>query len=96
MPSFITLDSVSAATPERQTLFSNLTLSVGTERLGFVGRNGSGKSTLLHIIAGDADPAAGTVVRSGSVGVLGRNGTRVSHDPTFLEAIGIERTFSVG
>ena len=70
MPSFITLDSLSAATPERQPLFSNLTLSVGAERVGFVGRNGSGKSTLLRIIAGDAEPAAGTVVRSGSVGVL--------------------------
>jgi len=70
MPSFITLDSLSAATPERQTLFSNLTLSIGAERVGFVGRNGSGKSTLLRIIAGDVEPAAGTVVRSGSIGML--------------------------
>jgi len=70
MPSFITLDSVSAATPEHQALFSNLTLSIGGERVGLVGRNGSGKSTLLRIIAGDIEPAAGAVVRSGSIGTL--------------------------
>lgn len=67
---FLTLDSISAATPERHTLFSGLSLSVGSERIGLVGRNGSGKSTLLCIAAGTMEPGAGAVVRSGSIGML--------------------------
>ena len=63
-------DSVSAQTPEHQTLFSDLTFSLGAERIGLVGRNGSGKSTLIRIIAGEAEPATGTVQRSGTIGIL--------------------------
>jgi ATPase subunit of ABC transporter with duplicated ATPase domains len=70
MSCFVTLDSLSAATPEGIRLFDTLTLALGRERTGLVGRNGSGKSTLLRIIAGEAAPVAGSVVRSGSVGVL--------------------------
>ena len=68
--SLLTLDSVSAATPEGVRLFDTLTLSVGRERVGLVGRNGSGKSTLLRIVAGEAVPAGGGVTLGGSVGVL--------------------------
>ncbi|MFS2112535.1 ATP-binding cassette domain-containing protein, partial [Sphingomonas sp. Sphisp140] len=68
--SFATLDILSAATPEGRPLFDNLTLALGRERTGLVGRNGSGKSTLLRILAGEAAPAGGSLVRSGSVGVL--------------------------
>ena len=50
--SFITLDSVSAATPDGRLLFENLNLTIGAERIGLVGRNGAGKSTLLALIAG--------------------------------------------
>ena len=92
MPSFITLDSLSAATPGRQTLFSNLTLSIGAERVGFVGRNGSGKSTLLRIIAGDAEPAAGTVVRSGSVGMLIQEW---DEDLVLAQALGVAEPLAV-
>lgn len=70
MPAFLTLDSLAAATPDRRPLFENLTLSVGAERVGLVGRNGSGKSTLLRIAAGEIAPAAGSVVCAGSIGML--------------------------
>lgn len=33
------------------------------ERIGFVGPNGAGKSTLLDLIAGDAEPDAGRILR---------------------------------
>lgn len=66
----LTLDSISAATPDQRTLFSGLTLSITRERIGIVGRNGAGKSTLLAIAAGLAEPAAGTVSRTGRVGML--------------------------
>jgi ATPase subunit of ABC transporter with duplicated ATPase domains len=70
MPAFITLDSVAAATPDGRRLFENLTLSIGTERIGLVGRNGVGKSSLLAILAGDRPPASGTVTRVGTVAML--------------------------
>src|SRR5918911_1005794 len=40
------------------------------DRIGLVGRNGAGKTTLTRVLAGEAQPAAGTVVRSGEVGYL--------------------------
>ncbi|MGN6268944.1 MAG: ABC-F family ATP-binding cassette domain-containing protein [Sphingomonas sp.] len=73
MPAFLTFDSLAAATPDRQPLFTNLTLSIGAERVGLVGRNGSGKSTLLRIAAGLAEPGAGSVIRGGSIGLLAQD-----------------------
>jgi ATPase subunit of ABC transporter with duplicated ATPase domains len=70
MSGFLTLDRVSAATPDGRMLFENLSLNVGAERVGLVGRNGSGKSTLLRLIAGQAEPASGAVARAGRIGVL--------------------------
>ncbi len=66
----MTLDAVAARTPDGLTLFDNLSLSLGRERLGVVGRNGAGKTTLLDLIQGLVPPAEGTVSRNGSVGRL--------------------------
>ena len=40
------------------------------DKIGLVGRNGSGKTTLTRILAGEGQPAAGTVTRTGPVGYL--------------------------
>jgi ATPase subunit of ABC transporter with duplicated ATPase domains len=40
------------------------------DRIGLVGRNGAGKTTTLRILAGESQPYAGTVTRSGEVGYL--------------------------
>src|SRR5579862_920473 len=40
------------------------------DRIGLVGRNGAGKTTLARVLAGGAQPAAGAVRRSGTVGYL--------------------------
>jgi len=40
------------------------------DRIGLVGRNGAGKTTLAKVLAGEAQPAAGSVRRSGIVGYL--------------------------
>jgi len=40
------------------------------DRIGLVGRNGAGKTTLARVLAGQAQPAAGTVRHTGSVGYL--------------------------
>ncbi len=40
------------------------------DRIGLVGRNGAGKTTTMRILAGEGDPYAGTVTRTGEVGYL--------------------------
>jgi len=69
-PALLTLDSVTLAKPDGTALFSGLTLAIGRERVGLVGRNGSGKSTLLAVIAGDAAPQSGTIHRAGRIATL--------------------------
>jgi ATPase subunit of ABC transporter with duplicated ATPase domains len=70
MTALVILDSISLTTPDRRPLFDGLTLALGRERTGIVGRNGCGKSTLLRLIAGETEPAAGSVHRAGSIGML--------------------------
>jgi ATPase subunit of ABC transporter with duplicated ATPase domains len=70
MPALVILDSISLSTPDGRPLFEDLTLALGRERTGLVGRNGCGKSTLLRLISGETESAKGTVHRSGSIGVL--------------------------
>ena len=40
------------------------------DKVGLVGRNGAGKTTLTKILAGDGQPTAGTVEKSGEIGYL--------------------------
>jgi ATPase subunit of ABC transporter with duplicated ATPase domains len=40
------------------------------DRIGLVGRNGAGKTTTLRILAGETEPYAGSVTRTGEVGYL--------------------------
>jgi ATPase subunit of ABC transporter with duplicated ATPase domains len=40
------------------------------DRIGLVGRNGAGKTTTMRILAGEAEPYAGAVVRGGEIGYL--------------------------
>jgi ATPase subunit of ABC transporter with duplicated ATPase domains len=70
MPAFVTLDSVSVRLPDGRSLFDTLTLALGPERTGLVGRNGTGKSTLLKLISGEVAPSAGAVSVSCRLGVL--------------------------
>jgi ATPase subunit of ABC transporter with duplicated ATPase domains len=70
MTAFLTLDSISLTTPDGRPLFDGLTLAIGHERTGLVGRNGCGKSTLLRAIAGEIEPSGGSVQRAGSIGTL--------------------------
>jgi ATPase subunit of ABC transporter with duplicated ATPase domains len=70
MSAFLILDSVSLTTPDGRPLFDGLTLAIGRERTGLVGRNGSGKSTLLRLIEGRIEPAGGTIQCLGSIGML--------------------------
>ena len=40
------------------------------DRIGLVGRNGAGKTTTLRILAGETEPYAGSVARTGEIGYL--------------------------
>jgi ATPase subunit of ABC transporter with duplicated ATPase domains len=40
------------------------------DRIGLVGRNGAGKTTTLRILAGETEPYAGSVTRTGEIGYL--------------------------
>ena len=48
---------------------ANLRVQPG-DRIGLVGRNGAGKTTTLRVLAGEGDPYAGELVRSGETGYL--------------------------
>jgi ATPase subunit of ABC transporter with duplicated ATPase domains len=40
------------------------------DRIGLVGRNGAGKTTTMRILAGEGEPYAGTITRTGDIGYL--------------------------
>ena len=40
------------------------------DRIGLVGRNGAGKTTTLRILAGETEPYAGSITRTGEIGYL--------------------------
>jgi ATPase subunit of ABC transporter with duplicated ATPase domains len=86
MSALLTLDSLALSAPDGARLFDGLTLSVGRERRGVVGRNGSGKSTLLRAIAGEVVPAAGSIHRSGSTGLLAQ---AADGSQSVAEALGV-------
>ncbi len=92
MTAFLTLDSVSTATPDAQVLFERLSLSIGRERVGLVGRNGSGKSTLINLIAGVREPRAGSIHRAGRIGVLAQ---RFDERQSAAEALGVAGALAV-
>jgi ATPase subunit of ABC transporter with duplicated ATPase domains len=86
MSAFLILDSISLATPDGRPLFDGLSLAVGAERTGVVGRNGCGKSTLLRLIAGDIEASSGSVQRTGAIGMLTQ---RMDDSLTVAEALDV-------
>jgi ATPase subunit of ABC transporter with duplicated ATPase domains len=87
MPS-ITLSGLTATTPDGRALFSDLDLSFDGGRTALVGRNGVGKTTLLEIIAGTWSPQAGSVSRTGTIGVL-RQSVQLSAQETLADLMGV-------
>ncbi|WP_296169608.1 ABC-F family ATP-binding cassette domain-containing protein [uncultured Brevundimonas sp.] len=90
---FVTLDCVAARTPDGHTLFDNLSLALGRERTGLVGRNGVGKTTLLRLVVGLDDPVEGQVVRAGRVGWLPQGAAHSSE--TVAETLGVAEPLAV-
>ncbi|MFF4042874.1 ABC-F family ATP-binding cassette domain-containing protein [Streptomyces sp. NPDC001816] len=90
MSTSLTCTSLSFAWPDGTSVFDGLDVAFGPGRTGLVGVNGSGKSTLLKLLAGELEPADGTLKVTGEVGCLPQN---VTLDTTLRvdEALGIAR-----
>ena len=88
MPASVSLHQLSHSTPDNQPLFSGLDLVFGSGRTGLIGRNGTGKSTLLRIIAGQLQPAAGSVSVQGTLGML-EQAVQVAPDATVADQLGV-------
>ncbi|MDP3967688.1 MAG: ATP-binding cassette domain-containing protein [Nocardioides sp.] len=57
--------------PDGRVLLDDVSFRVGEgAKVALVGANGAGKTTLLRIVTGELEPHAGTVVRSGGLGVM--------------------------
>ena len=50
------------------------------DKVGLVGRNGAGKTSLLKVLAGEAPPAGGSVLRQGALGYLNQDPGRRGPD----------------
>ena len=62
-------------------LLSGAAFRVGPgDRIGLVGRNGAGKTTLTRVLAGEKEPASGSVTTSGTIGYLPQDPRDVNLD----------------
>jgi ATPase subunit of ABC transporter with duplicated ATPase domains len=68
---YVDVSKLQCVLPDGRVLFDDVSFRVGEgAKTALVGANGTGKTTLLRMIAGDAQPAAGSVARSGGLGVM--------------------------
>ncbi|MDP9221958.1 MAG: ATP-binding cassette domain-containing protein [Actinomycetota bacterium] len=68
---FVEVSRLRCALPDGRILLDDVSFRVGEgATVALVGANGTGKTTLLRAVAGDVVPAAGTIRRSGGVGVM--------------------------
>jgi len=67
----VDLSHVSYFLPDGRALLYEVSFRVGDgAKTALLRANGTGKTTLLKLIAGDLEPAEGTIVRSGGLGVM--------------------------
>jgi energy-dependent translational throttle protein EttA len=80
---YVDVAGVGYVLPDGRELFSDVSFRVGEgAKVALVGPNGAGKTTLLRMVAGDLPVPAGTVARSGGLGVMRQ----------FIGMIGDDRT----
>src|SRR3954468_8833495 len=67
----VDVSGIAYVLPDGRALLNGVSFRVGDgAKVALVGDNGSGKTTLLRLIAGDIDPTAGSISRSGGLGVM--------------------------
>jgi ATPase subunit of ABC transporter with duplicated ATPase domains len=84
----IVCSSLSFVWPDDTPVFHDLSFTVTAGRTGLVAPNGSGKSTLLKLIAGELEPATGSVSVSGTLGHLPQT-LPLTGDLTVAEVLGV-------
>ncbi len=68
---YVDVSKLACVLPDGRVLFDDVSFRVGDgAKTALVGANGTGKTTLLKMIAGDLQPAAGSVARTGGLGVM--------------------------
>jgi ATPase subunit of ABC transporter with duplicated ATPase domains len=68
---YVDVAHVSFTLPDGRVLLDDVAFRVGEGvTAALIGANGAGKTTLLRLVAGDVAPTAGTIARSGGLGVM--------------------------
>ena len=68
---YVDVSGIRHTLPDGRVLLDDVSFRIGEgARAALVGENGAGKTTLLRIIAGDLVPEAGSVARTGGLGVM--------------------------
>ncbi|WP_146844259.1 ABC-F family ATP-binding cassette domain-containing protein [Cellulomonas terrae] len=74
--------------PDGRPLLDDVSFRVGDgARVALVGPNGAGKTTLLRIVAGDEAPHAGSVGRSGGLGIMRQDIGRIDDDRSIRDLL---------
>jgi ATPase subunit of ABC transporter with duplicated ATPase domains len=77
----VDLSGVRFELPDGRVLLDDVSFRVGDgAKVALVGANGAGKTTLLRIVGGELTPHAGTVQRSGGLGVMRQMVSQGHHD----------------
>ena len=68
---YVDVSKLQCVLPDGRVLFDDVSFRVGEgAKTALVGANGTGKTTLLRMIAGDTSPAAGSIAKTGGLGVM--------------------------
>ncbi|HVI43722.1 MAG TPA: ABC-F family ATP-binding cassette domain-containing protein [Chitinophaga sp.] len=90
----LTAQNISYILPNRETLFSNVQVSLNKyEKAAVAGDNGTGKSTLLKILAGVLPPNNGTVTRNAPVYYVPQHFGQYNH-LSVAAALGIQAKYN--
>ena len=82
------ISGVGYVLPDGRPLLTGIDLRVGDgAKVALVGPNGAGKTTLVRIVAGDEQPHAGAVVRSGGLGVMRQFVGRIDDDRSIRDLL---------
>ncbi|PYS26864.1 MAG: hypothetical protein DMG11_18335 [Acidobacteria bacterium] len=86
----ITAQGVCWITPTGQTIIDNVSISLGGERTGLVGKNGSGKTTLVRLLLCDLNPTSGSIQHFCKIAYLPQS-FELNPDASVAQVLGIDK-----